>query len=85
MYLARVIGSVVASVKPDGLKGVKLLLVQPCDAAGNSTGDVHVAADQGQAGVGDLVSCVGSREASLALSPSFVPVDAAVVGIVDAA
>lgn len=85
MYLARVIGTVVASTRPEGLKGTKLLVVQPCDAAGNKTGEAHVAADQGQAGVGDLVSCVGSREAALALSPSFVPVDAAIVGIVDQA
>ena len=83
MYLARVIGTVVANVRPDGLKGVTLLVVQPCTAGGDAVGDPHVAADQGQAGVGDLVTCVGSREASLALSPSFVPVDAAVVGIVD--
>ena len=40
-------------------------------------------AEVGRAGPGDLVSLVGSREAALALSPSFVPVDAAIVGIVD--
>ena len=83
MYLARVIGTVVASIKPEGLKGVKLLLVEPVDAQGHSLAEPHVAADATQAGVGDLVSCVGSREAALALSPSFVPVDAAVIGIVD--
>ena len=37
-----------------------------------------------RAGHGDLVNLVGSREAALALDPWFVPVDAAVVGIVDA-
>jgi len=36
-----------------------------------------------QAGVGDLVYLVGSREAALAVEPTFVPVDAAIVGIVD--
>jgi ethanolamine utilization protein EutN len=83
MYLARVIGTVVASTKPEGLKGVKLLVVEPVDAQGKALAEPHVAADATQAGVGDLVSCVGSREAALALSPSFVPVDAAVIGIVD--
>ena len=34
-------------------------------------------------GTGDLVYLVGSREAALALDPWFVPVDAAIVGIVD--
>jgi len=36
-----------------------------------------------QAGPGDLVYLVGNREAALALPKTFVPVDAAVVGIVD--
>lgn len=83
MYLARVIGTVVASTKAENLTGVKLLLVTPCTKDGTPNGDAHVAADTAQAGVGDLVSCVGSREAALALSPSFVPVDAAIIGIVD--
>jgi len=83
MYLARVIGTVVASTKAENLTGVKLLLVEPCDKHRKAVGEVHVAADATQAGVGDLVSCVGSREAALALSPSFVPVDAAIIGIVD--
>lgn len=83
MYLARVIGTVVANTRTPGLDGTKLLVVQPVTAAGVIVGEAHVAADQGQAGVGDVVTCVGSREAALALSPSFVPVDAAVVGIVD--
>jgi ethanolamine utilization protein EutN len=83
MYLARVIGTVVASTKAENLGGMKLLVVQPCTKDGAPSGDVHVAADTAQAGVGDLVSCVGSREAALALSPSFTPVDAAVIGIVD--
>lgn len=83
MYLARVIGNVVASTKAENLTGVKLLVVQPCTKDGAPFGEPHVAADTAQAGVGDLVSCVGSREAALALSPSFTPVDAAIIGIVD--
>ena len=83
MYLARVIGTVVASTKAENLLGVKLLLVTPCTKDGTPSGEPHDAADTTQAGVGDLVACVGSREAALALSPSFVPVDAAIIGIVD--
>lgn len=83
MYLARVIGTVVCSVKPKDLVGVKLLVVEPVDKNGAANGEIHVAADATQAGEGDLVTCVGSREAALAMSPSFVPVDAAVIGIVD--
>lgn len=83
MYLGVVTGTVVAERKAAGLEGTKLLLVQPVDDTGRSTGDVQVAVDTVQAGVGDHVYLVGSREAALALSPSFVPVDAAIVGIVD--
>ncbi len=83
MYLGRITGTVVASRKVDGLTGQKLLLVQPVDEALAPAGDVQVAVDTVQAGVGDLVFLVGSREAALALEPWFVPVDAAIVGIVD--
>ncbi len=83
MYLGVVTGTVVAERKASGLEGTKLLLVQPVDDTGRSTGDVQVAVDTVQAGVGDHVYLVGSREAALALTPWFVPVDAAIVGIVD--
>ncbi len=84
MYLGRVIGTVVASKKYPGLEGSKLLLVEPLGDRLNKSGEPQVAVDATrQAGHHDLVYLVGSREAALALEPSFVPVDAAIVGIVD--
>lgn len=83
MYLGRVIGTVVASTKVDKLNGQKLLLVQPLDHLQKPTRGPEVACDTVQAGPGDLVYLVGSREASLAMPETFVPVDAAIVGIVD--
>jgi ethanolamine utilization protein EutN len=84
MYLGRVIGTVVASKKYAGLDGVPLLFVEPLDDKLRRTGEPHVAADATRvAGPRDLVYLVGSREASLALEEAFVPVDAAIVGIVD--
>jgi ethanolamine utilization protein EutN len=83
MQLARVTGTVVATRKYEGLEGKKLLLVVPLDHHLRPTGDPHVAVDTVRAGQGDLVYLVGSREAALALSPWFVPVDSAIVGIVD--
>lgn len=83
MYLARVIGTVVAATKADNMKGLKLLVVEPVDRDRKANGEPHVAVDVAQAGEGDLVTCVGSREAALAVEPSFVPVDAAIIGIVD--
>ncbi|HET9752358.1 MAG TPA: EutN/CcmL family microcompartment protein [Myxococcales bacterium] len=83
MYLGRVVGTVVAERKAEGLGGQKLLLVQPLDHLRNDSGILEVAVDTVRAGRGDLVFLVGSREAALALTQAFVPVDAAVVGIVD--
>lgn len=88
MYFGRVLGNVVATQKVKDLDGVKLLLVQPLDHELKPTRDPEVACDTVQAGPGDLVYLVGSREASVALAAiqpqkTFVPVDAAVVGIID--
>ena len=84
MYLGRVIGTVVASRVVEGLGGQKFLLVQPLDEARVAVGDPHVAVDTVRAGYGDIVYCEQAREAALALDPWFVPVDHAILGIVDA-
>jgi ethanolamine utilization protein EutN len=84
VYLGRVMGTVVATQKYEGLEGVKLLIVQPLDHREQPTGDPIVAADSVfEAGPGELVYLTHAREAALALDPSFVPVDAAIIGIVD--
>jgi ethanolamine utilization protein EutN len=84
MYLGRVLGRCVATVKHAALSGVALLVVQPLDEQLRPSGAVEVACDTVRAGPGDLVYLVGSREAALALRETFTPVDAAIVGIVDA-
>jgi microcompartment protein CcmK/EutM len=85
MELARVIGTVVATQQVEGLEGVKFLIVQPVDRNDKKIGEPVVAADGvAMAGPGELVYIVASREASLALPDKFVPVDHAIVGIVDA-
>lgn len=84
MQLATVIGTLVASQKYAGLEGVKLLIVQPLDRDRRPQGEPVVAADAtAQAGPGELVFIIASREAALALPEPFVPVDHAIVGIVD--
>ena len=85
MELARVIGTVVATQQVEGLEGVKFIIVQPVDRNDKKIGEPVVAADGvAMAGPGELVYIVASREASLALPEKFVPVDHAIVGIVDA-
>ena len=84
MQLARVIGTVVATEKAAGLEGVRLLVIQPLDKHETPSGEPVVAADAvNMAGPGELVYFVSSREAAEALEPRFVPVDHAIVGIVD--
>jgi ethanolamine utilization protein EutN len=84
MELAKVIGTVVATIKHESLVGVRLLLIQPEDHNGEAVGPAIVAADPLQAGVGDTVKWITGREAALALPQSFAPVDCSIVSIVDA-
>ena len=85
MLLGRVIGAVVPCVVYEGLVGVPMLVIQPIDPSGAPRGRTLVAADPTRmAGPGETVFYEGGREAALLCDPSFVPVDHAVVGIVDA-
>ncbi len=84
MLLGRVVGAVVPAIVCEGLAGVPMLLVQPVDRAGQPEGRALVAADATRmAGPGELVYYEGGREAALALDPWFVPIDHAIIGIVD--
>lgn len=84
MKLGRVVGTCVASVKAKGMEGLKLLVVRPLKADLSDEGEAFVATDaSAQAGPGDLVTYESSREAALLHDPWFIPVDHAIVGIVD--
>ena len=84
MQLAKVIGTLVASQKYTGLEGVKFLVVQPLSKKQEPEGEPVIAADgTAQAGPDMLVFIIASREAALAMPVKFVPVDHAIVGIVD--
>ena len=84
MQLARVVGSAVASVKEPRLTGMKLLLVQDAAPDGSSKGDAYVAADLVGAGEPELVIVVRGSPAARSIGIDGVPVDAAIVAIVDA-
>jgi ethanolamine utilization protein EutN len=84
MQFARVIGTLVATQKAEGLEGVKFMVVQPLDKHLQPEGEPAIAVDgTAQAGPGELVFVIYSREAALALPEWFVPVDLAITGIVD--
>ena len=85
MYLARVIGRLVATQQYEGLSGVPLQVIQPLDEAGHEMGASLVACATVSVGPGDLVHFVDGREAALACPVPFVPVDAAIIGYVEQA
>ncbi len=83
MKLARVKGMVVCTIKDSQLSGVKLRIIQPVDNLDKPLGGPIVAADAVSAGEGELVWWVAAREATYCLQDKKIPVDAAIVGIVD--
>lgn len=83
MQLARVIGSVVATVKNDSLEGRKLLIVQSLNAGLEPQGSPLVALDAIGAGAGDLVYWCRGKEASFPFRREDTPTDCTIVAIVD--
>jgi ethanolamine utilization protein EutN len=84
MLFGRVRGTAVCTLKYSGTEGLKLLVVQPLNRKLEPVGGLQVAADVVDAGPGDLCVMVRSREAALAMPQvKFVPIDLALVGIVD--
>jgi ethanolamine utilization protein EutN len=85
MQIGRVIGTLVATQKHRKLEGAKLLLVQPLTLEDTPRGAPVLTIDSVGAGVGEKVLIVlEGRAAGEALRRKAAPVDAAIVGIVDA-
>ena len=83
MQLARVIGTLVATVKNDSLNGRKRLVVQTLDADLEPSGKPMVAVDSVGAGVGELVFWCRGKEASFPFKREDTPTDCTIVGIID--
>lgn len=89
MFLARVTGSLIATQKVASMTGQKLLLVEPLRVAENDlsdlkpTGRSFVVVDTVGAGTGEIVFCVQGSSARFTPETKNLPVDAAIVGIVD--
>lgn len=85
MMLAKVIGTVTATLKHPRLEGHKLMMVQPLSDTLEPKGAPFIAVDTVQAGIGATV--VLAREggsALIAIGDKQAPVHAAILGIVDA-
>ena len=83
MYLGKVIGNVVCTIKNPLLDGKKILVVQPLDRAGHPKGKPVIALDSVGAGAGETVYWCRGREASFAWHAEEVPTETAIVAIVD--
>jgi ethanolamine utilization protein EutN len=84
MFLARVVGDVVATIKHPALERRKLLVVQPLTGAGEPIGRPTIAVDSVDAGVGDHVLVVDEgNSAAQVLERPRGPVRTVVVGVVD--
>jgi ethanolamine utilization protein EutN len=84
MYIARVVGDVVSSVKHEHLKGRKLLLVHPMKPEGTLYGDPLIALDMVESGVGDRVLIVDQGTATRQVLDVELPtVRTVILGIID--
>jgi ethanolamine utilization protein EutN len=89
MFVAKVTGSVVATQKVASMVGQKLLIVEPYRVNEPertslvSTGRTFVAVDTVGAGLGDYVLIVQGSSARLTPETKPLPVDAAIIGIID--
>ena len=84
MILAKIVGTVVATRKDPRLVSNKLMVARPIDPRGQPDGHYLVAVDTVDAGVGETVLIVSGSSARMASGMKDCPVDAAIVGIVDA-
>lgn len=83
MQMARVIGTVVSTVKNETLEGRKFLVVQTLDADLKPKGQPQIALDAVGAGVGELVFWCRGKEASFPFKRDETPTDCTIVGIID--
>ena len=83
MQIARVIGTVVSTIKNRSLDGRKFLIVQTLDADLVPKGKPMVALDAAGAGEGELVFWCRGKEASFPFKRDETPTDCTIVGIID--
>ena len=83
MIIARILGTVVATVKNDSLRNRKLLVVQSLNKDLAPQGKPMVAVDAAGAGVGELVFWCRGKEASFPFKRDDTPTDCTIVAIVD--
>ena len=82
MYTGEVVGTVVSTVKDENLMNIPLLVVQLVEN-GKKTKMIVAADSTRQAGRGDFVYLIGSKEAARMFRKKLTPADASIVGFID--
>ncbi|MGE5316064.1 MAG: EutN/CcmL family microcompartment protein [Acidobacteriota bacterium] len=85
MIFAKVVGTVVSTVKDPNLAGKRLLLCRETDQDGRPQGSYHVAVDAVGAGEGSLVLVTYGSSARMTEETKNAPVDAVIMAIVEGA
>lgn len=83
MILAKVVGTVVSTVKNDRIIGSKYLLLEKCNQSGEKKGDYLVALDLVGVGNNEMVYVAESTSARETPQTINKPVDAIIIGIID--
>ena len=83
MWLGRVVGMVVSTVKDEKMRDLKLQIVQALDQRGGSTDEFAVAVDAVGAGPGDRVLVATGSSARQTGLTDGRPCDATIMAIVD--
>jgi ethanolamine utilization protein EutN len=83
MEIARVVGSVSATLKDGGLQGLKLALVQAVDENGAVVRSTEVAVDTQSVGIGELVLIVRGSGARQPETTRGIAADLTIIAIVD--
>lgn len=83
MIVGKIIGSIVSTRKNDKLLGNKFMVVEPLTSFGDPANKI-IAIDNIGAGIGEIVLVATGSAARVSLDDKSTPVDAAIVGIVDA-
>lgn len=83
MVIARILGTVVSTHKDPRLQGKKLLIVRPINLDGSDQSGYMVAVDTVGAGFHEKVLVVGGSSARLAQGMKDMPVDQAIIGVID--
>ena len=83
MYICKVQGKCVSTIKNESLKGYSLITLQKINKTGNPSGDIFVAIDPLGCSIGETVLVTIGPNAGFALKEPNTPIDAVILGIVD--